>query len=144
MIPLSYCPVCDQYIMLKNDAQYIFNIGEPQCSVFTYYQIAHSTDHDFDLNIESPLMIYGYNVNAINNLSSQERQAILKHILDKKILHKTEVLKYLDFFIQLRDGQINYRLACLKWKEDRLFVANYKSDKEEHVGIKSIEETVYL
>ena len=87
---------------------------------------------------ESILMQYGYNVSKVEGLSNESRQKILAIIIDNKILSKTEIISYLDFFINQRLSLNNMKDAVAKWKEDRKFVENYKNDVYGQVGVSAI------
>ena len=83
-------------------------------------------------------MQYGYNVSKVEGLSNESRQKILAIIIDNKILSKTEIISYLDFFINQRLSLNNMKDAVAKWKEDRKFVENYKNDVYGQVGVSAI------
>ena len=71
-------------------------------------------------------------------LSNKSRQKILGIIIDNKILSKSEIISYLDFFINQRLSLDNMKDAVAKWKEDRIFVENYKNDEYDQVRVNSI------
>ena len=69
---------------------------------------------------------------------NKSRQKILGIIIDNKILSKSEIISYLDFFINQRLSLDNMKDAVAKWKEDRIFVENYKNDEYDQVRVNSI------
>ncbi len=88
---------------------------------------------------ESILMQYGYNVNQEEDLSETTRQALLAFLIDKKIMKKSEIISYLDFFINQRQTQPKYQIAIGKWELDRTFVETYKMGKYEEYGVAGLK-----
>ena len=87
---------------------------------------------------ESILMQYGYNTSQTNGLSATGRQKILAVIIDNKIMSKSEIISYLDFFINQRSSQARMELAISKWETDREFVENYKIGQYTQFGVNAI------
>ena len=83
-------------------------------------------------------MQYGYNVSQTKGLSFVKRQKILAVIIDNKVLAKSEIISYLDFFIRQRSGMSNMELAISKWEADREFVENYKIGHYTQFGVNAI------
>lgn len=77
-----------------------------------------------DLRAESVLKGYGYSVAEKANLSRSERQTILAEIVDLKILSIQQIIKYIDFFLQLHNKESDY-FARIKWEEDKTFISDY-------------------
>ena len=88
---------------------------------------------------ESILMQYGYNVNKEENLTSTMRQKILATLIDKRIMRKSEIISYLDFFISQRESQSRYQSAIAKWEMDREFVEDYKMGRYEQYGVQGLK-----
>ena len=59
-------------------------------------------------------------------------------IIDNKILSKSEIISYLDFFINQRSSLWNMTNAISKWEADREFVENYKIGQFMQHGVKAI------
>ena len=87
---------------------------------------------------ESILMQYGYNVSQTDGLSATGRQKILAVIIDNKIMSKSEIISYLDFFINQRSSLSRMEIAIAKWEADREFVENYKTGQYTKYGINAI------
>lgn len=77
------------------------------------------------LNPESKLKMLGYSVGAADALSSKERRDMLRKIIEAKLLTKKEIMKHLQFLIDLNEGKNSFMDSVAKWKEDLLFVSNY-------------------
>ena len=63
---------------------------------------------------------------------------ILVVLIDNKIMTKSEIISYLDFFINQRQGRSMYEVAIHKWSTDRDFVEEYRSGSYTRVGISGI------
>ena len=59
-------------------------------------------------------------------------------MIDKKILRKSEIVSYLDFFISQRQTQSKYQVAISKWEADREFVENYRIGEYHLYGVNAI------
>ena len=85
----------------------------------------------------------GYNVNAINNLDSRERQKILGTAMINKMMTRTEVLSHLDYLIRRSQGNVSLANAVNKWKEDRAFVRNFQETVNTQYVVNSIRHRNY-
>ena len=99
------------------------------CQIFEEIKYLNNNSNKFDLNYESILYSFGYNVNSQNNLSDKQRLKILTFIIDNGILSKSEVISYLNYFINMRIGRKEYQNAINKWKNDIKLLNSYKSIK---------------
>jgi hypothetical protein len=80
-----------------------------------------------ELNEESILKGYGYEVNKQANLSTQYRHDLLAEIIDLEILPAPRIVSFLNWLVNIHTHQSN---AQLKWKEDIEFVENYKANPQ--------------
>lgn len=87
---------------------------------------------------ESLLMQYGYNVSQTEGLTTTGRQKILAVIIDNKIMSKSEIISYIDFFISQRNSNSRMEVAISKWEADREFVENYKIGQYTQYGVNAI------
>lgn len=122
---LGYCRTCDIYYIFKRDYENICKKGEPQCKVVDAATNKTIWDASFDFNKRSILFEMGYNVQASNNLSAEERQQILKRAIEEKRISVNEILNLLEMQIALHSGRDSYSNAIDKWKEDSNFVKEY-------------------
>ena len=83
-------------------------------------------------------MQYGYNVSQVKGLSATRRQKILAVIIDNKVMAKSEIISYLDFFINQRNSMSNMEVAVSKWEVDREFVENYRIGQYTQFGVNAI------
>ena len=80
-----------------------------------------------DFKPESILKLNGYSVSETENLTDTQRRQILKDLIDKKIIEKDEVVKYLKSFVNFNGKKLGNSRAVNKWKSDILFLNNYYS-----------------
>ncbi len=88
-----------------------------------------SNDISGALNEASKLMLYGYRV-AEGTLTRQERQSILKWIIDTGLLSKSEIIKDLQFKVRYNGSKIGNEKAKAKWEDDIQFVSRYIADNK--------------
>ena len=79
-----------------------------------------------DLQAESILHICGYNVSKNDGYTDQQRQSILRIIIERKLLEKTRIEGYLQFYIRLNKSNPTKRDAIAKWTKDLLFLEALK------------------
>lgn len=83
-------------------------------------------------------MQYGYSVSQSEDLSSTTRRKILSLLVDNDILTKSDIISYLDFFINQRKYQHKFEKAIEKWEDDREYIAEYKAGTYAEYGVKGI------
>ena len=83
-------------------------------------------------------MQYGYNVNQAEGLTGTRRKRILAVLIDKKIMSRSEIISYLDFFICQRQSNPKFELAISKWEDDRDFVESYRVGEFHQYGVNAI------
>ena len=71
----------------------------------------------------------GYNVGQKDNLSTYERQSILKSVITSGELSKGWICSYLNYMIKIPGKRENNWLAREKWQEDLEFVRNFDERK---------------
>ena len=140
-VSAGYCSDCNMYFILDSTYENLKRIGIPICRMCdekTY--LKNTSVNGMILAQESILMQYGYNVGQMEGLSSSRRQKILAVLIDKKILSKSEIISYLDFFISQRQSQSKYQVAISKWEMDREFVENYRIGQYQQFAVSSLSK----
>ena len=86
-------------------------------------------------NETSILSQYGYNVQASNNLSFDERKEILDRIIDDKAMSIHSMINLLEMQIHLHRKKRNYSSAVSKWEMDVDYLKGYgiSSGREKHL-----------
>ena len=138
-IPAGYCEQCNIYFILDSTYQKLKKKGIILCRITDekVYMKGGSVNGT-QLAQESILMQYGYNVSQTEGLTAMRRQKILAVMIDNKILSKSEIISYLDFFISQRSSMPNMGIAISKWEDDREFVENYRVGHYSKFGVNAI------
>lgn len=126
-----YCEKCNLFFMRKHDYRVMKSkAGDAKmlCQEREYEKYYKNPNFsDYNMNDHSVLNIYGYNVNAIENLSDEQRHEILASLVDRNILGKSRIASYLAYFIRLNEGKKkDFSDAINKWNSDRDFILDYK------------------
>lgn len=87
----------------------------------------------------SPLKLCGYSVNQQDGYSKETRWYIISKIIDRGIMSKSEVIKYLEYFISINGKKRGNQLALSKWKEDLKFTLDYDAQNQERHLIDEIK-----
>lgn len=143
-VTAGYCQECNVYFIMESTYIKLRTMGVVLCRICdekTY--MANSYMGRMKLARESILMQFGYTVSQEEGLSATKRQKILAVIIDNKILTKSEVISYLDFFIRQRQYQSKYEIAISKWEADRDFVREYKIGEYTQFGVNAIYRKHY-
>lgn len=138
-ISAGYCAQCNIYFIMDSVYQNLKRQGIILCRITdekTYLKGGFM--NGAKLAQESILMQYGYNVSQTVGLSARQRQKILAVMIDNKVLSKSEIISYLDFFIRQHGSRNNMGIAISKWEDDREFVEHYKSGEYTKFGVNAI------
>lgn len=139
-VTAGYCPNCNVFFIMESTYQRLKMKGTPICRISdekTYMKNSINAN-GMRLAQESILMQYGYNVSQQEGLTGSRRRKILAVLIDNNVLTRTDIISYLDFFINQRKNQHKYEKAIEKWEDDREFVAEYKTGAYTQYGISGI------
>ena len=142
-VPAGYCASCNMYFIMESNYQYLKLRGTPVCRMSdekSYLSDKMYVD-GMRLAQESILMQYGYNVSKNSNLTGASRRRLLEILVDNKVLTRSEIISYLDFFIKQRKGMKKYEEAIDKWESDRKFISGYKTGNFQQVRIGGITKS---
>lgn len=123
-INVEYCTECKKYLLEYG----LFERYRNRYGVLigNFRMITNGIfDGEYDLALESPLRLSGYNVSQKDDFSSDERHYILARIIHDKIMSKNDVIRYLSYFIRMNGARYGNELAVEKWEEDLTFVQEY-------------------
>lgn len=95
---------------------------------------------DIELSEFSPLRLCGYSVNQQDGYTRTEREYIISKVIEKRVLTKSEVIRYLEHFINMNGQKANNALALSKWKEDLDFTLKYKLSEQPEHRIRKIQK----
>ena len=136
---VEYCTECEKYLL--------------EYSLFEQYRNRYGVlignlrmvtngnfDGEYDLALESPLRLSGYNVGQKDNFTSNERHYILARIIHDEIMSKGDVIRYLSYFIRMNGAKYGNELAVAKWEEDLAFVQEYNINIQPRAIIRKVEK----
>lgn len=127
LVSLWYCFDCQYYYIFEQTYQDLKTKGIILCKVTDYntfrdYHPSYNIPR-YKWNQVSPLRMLGYCVNKAENLSDDQRHALLEEIVDRGILSKQTVINYLNFFIRNLNSGPN---ALQKWMADCNHISKYQ------------------
>lgn len=127
-INASYCFECNRFTILKDDFCSIRDII--MCKVIDEtVEYQNNNESEFDIEQKKSILTqYGYNVQTKKGLSEQQRHIILSSLIEAHILTRREVIDHINTLIERGSKIPNWKTATQKWKDDKQFVAEYRSD----------------
>jgi len=136
---VEYCQNCNRYLLEYS----LFEMYRERYGILigNIRMVTNGVfDGNYDLALESPLHLSGYNVGQKDNYLSQERHYILARIIHDGIMTKGDVIKYLSYFLRMNGARRGMELASEKWEQDIEFVQRYDMSVQPRVYISSIEK----
>ncbi len=94
-----------------------------------------------ELDVESVLYRFGYNVSEKDGYSDSYRQSILSAAIESGVISKKGAINHLRYLIKLNEKKSNLAKAREKWNKDIAYLSgvDYDSVNEERiVGVKRI------
>lgn len=140
IVSAGYCPNCNIFFLMESTYQKLKLKGTLVCRISDEKTYLNGTTSENGMRLaqESILMQYGYNVSQLEDLSSARRKKILAVLVDNDVLTKSEIISYLDFFINQRKHQSRFEKAIEKWESDKEFIEDYKNGSYKQYGVKGI------
>lgn len=125
---VAYCRECNKYIMLKSDFCDIPDRIACQVIDQTMPSVSNNDDEIEISQKQSVLYKYGYNVKAKDNLSDKQRHMLLALVVESGILTRSQIVSHLDTLIERGSKITQWKDATQKWRQDRHFVSEYKTE----------------
>ena len=144
-ISAGYCESCNIFFIMESSFDNLKRKGTLICRITdekTYLSNKKSSGN-MKLAQQSILMQYGYNVSQTKGLSVESRRKILALLIDNEILTKSDVISYLDFFINQHKGN-KYMIAVQKWSSDRDYISTYGNARYKDYRIGQLKRKTYL
>lgn len=133
-INVEYCYTCKKFFIEEIQFERYRKIYGVILGNFIYND---GSEGYFSLRNEHSLLnLCGYNVGQKENLSAIARQKILREVIELGLMSKSEVIKYLDHYINLDRRQSSKRLAVEKWSKDLDFVNSYRLSSQRKVDFR--------
>ena len=98
-----------------------------------------TTFGDTVLSEASPLKLCGYSVNQQDGYSRETRQYIITKIISLGIMTKSDVVRYLEYFISMNGKRKGNEIAVMKWKDDLSFTLNFNFENQSKYFITDIK-----
>lgn len=134
-VAAGYCRKCNMFFMMESTYQHLRRKG---VVVFRAVDEKNYLSQNYLngklLAQESILMQFGYSVSQTEGLSEERRHKILSVLVDNHIMTKSEIISYLDFFINQRKSD-KFAMAVAKWTIDRNYIRNYKVGEYSKIGV---------
>ena len=137
---VSYCKHCGRFFMSYTTYELYRN---RYGVILGNLQLESNSDTKSDrgdmvLADASPLKLCGYSVNQTDGYTTIQRQYIISSIISRGIMSKSEVIRYLEYFININGRRIGNEIALSKWKADLEFTLQFDASKQEIVRIKRV------
>ena len=142
-VTAGYCSTCKCYFLPETEYQNLRRQGILLCQVLTekvFRTNGTAIIEGWDLKPESLLHQCGYNVNATDDLSDEQRQSVLIYVVESGLQSVYDICSFLDWLIARNEQRIDKDMssAVAKWRFDRKFISDYKKGSRRLVGIHSL------
>ena len=134
---VSYCKQCGRFFMSYTTYELYRN---RYGVILGNLQLESNSDGKADrgdmvLAEASPLKLCGYSVNQTDGYTTLQRQYIISSIISRGIMTKGEVIRYLEYFININGRRSGNELALSKWKSDLEFTLQFDASNQDVVRI---------
>lgn len=124
-VNVMFCAGCGHYYMgYESFKQYKKMYGRLLFECELSSELQNGRPSFLDFAPDSLLSRWGYNVKK--DMPKEHRQAILQFLLETKRISKFEAVEMIKGFISLKERQPRFHDACERWREDILFINNYR------------------
>ena len=93
---------------------------------------------DIALAEASPLKLCGYSVNQQDDFSRETRRYIIRKIISLGVMSKSEVIRYLEYFITMNGKRRGNEIAVSKWKDDLAYTLSIDFENQSKFNITKI------
>lgn len=135
-IPLNvnYCTSCKRFFLSYEEYNHYLNKYRTILSKIHFIPCPDSKNFSKFLAEESPLKLCGYSVSQEKGLTKSEREKLLSALITNNIMSKSDIIQYLNWFIQANGQRFGNNIAREKWQSDLAFVRDFnKSAQSNHV-----------
>lgn len=131
-INVMYCVGCGRYYMnYSSFEQYQKIYGGLLLEYRFTGELLDKNSSFLNMAPDSILSRCGYSVQA--GVSKEYRQAVLRYIMETKKASKHQIIELITNFITLRDYNPVFSGACERWREDLLYVNQYRIGAQKKV-----------
>lgn len=123
----TYCPKCQKYFVLDTEFKKILCEGKIQAQIS--FSESGSHYNGMDLSPESLLRKCGYTVSANSNVTKEQRQKLLKAIIENKLYTPSKIVTHFKFLISMNNNVVSRDMstAISKWQEDIVYLQMHYS-----------------
>ncbi len=118
----TYCDKCKKYFILDTEFKKILCEGKIQAHVS--FSESGTNFNGMDLSPESLLRKCGYTVSANSKATKEQRQKLLKAIIENKLYTPAKIVSHFRFLISINNNVASRDMssAISKWREDIMFL----------------------
>lgn len=142
----AYCSTCNKYIILESDYERLKSYGVILCRQISFERYVNNQGNVNGFRgwkEQSELRQLGYTVNAKDDLSEEQRHAILIAAIESELYTEESLKSFLTLLVESNQEKEQNRHAVQKWKSDIDFISNYNTFGKRNVGVKSFTKTNY-
>ena len=139
MISAYYCEDCKLYFIYNDDYEKIRKSGVPLCKIYEYLKYIKGRNNKFNLNQESLLRSFGYNVGIKDSLTKEQRRKILNFVIENGIMNKHKIIGLLNYLIDMKKNDPKQINAINKWGSDINYLNEMNFKIKKYVQVNSIK-----
>ena len=132
-ININYCRCCNKYYINSNQYNaYANKYGIPLITL--RFPTCAEQGNDYSTwREESVLHFLGYNVNATENLSADERRNILVGAIETGIMKKAQIVSFLESLVYRNKKRKKMEMAISKWNTDIEYIRTYQINQQRKI-----------
>lgn len=136
-ININCCDDCHKYFISESEFFHYRDLYGIVCGLKVDRQ--SSGYAKFPMAEYSILRLYGYNVGKEDNLSDDERQNLLKILVEHGYVKKPEIIKYLEMFIRMNQNRVEMAVSVCKWTADLSYIRDLSLENQPKVLLNKIK-----
>lgn len=130
-LPVDYCQKCKKYFVSAKAFAARREAHGPLLGRYKFPRTGGVQEGRFSsLAEESVLKRYGYTVSRTDDLKMGQRRLILASLMDRGVISKMQIERYLEFDIKNARKRTDRKRAVERWSSDLEWVRNYSIDQK--------------
>ena len=130
-LPVDYCQKCKKYFVSAKAYAARREAHGPLLGRYKFPRTGGVQEGRFSsLAEESGLKRYGYTVSRTDDLKMGQRRLILASLMDRRVVSKMQIERYLEFDIKNARKRTDRKRAVERWSSDLEWVRNYSIDQK--------------
>lgn len=128
-LPVDYCQKCKKHFVSAKAFAARREAHGPLLGRYKFPRTGGAQEGRFSsLAEESVLKRYGYTVSRTDDLKMGQRRLILASLMDRGVVSKMQIERYLEFDIKNARKRVDRKRAVERWSSDLEWVRNYSID----------------